>query len=88
MADGAYRYRHVKAATEKLVAEALTAIDQADTVPAQGELALTQKHALIRGGDDYAELFARGAAQNDTGTVATNTIACTPTQPTDLESKA
>jgi len=70
------------------VAEALAAIDQADTVPAQSELALTQEHALIRGGDDCAELFARGAAQNDTGTVATNTIASTPTQPTDMEFKA
>lgn len=54
MADGAYSYRHGKAATEKLVAEALAAVDQADTVPAQGELALTQEHALIRGGDDCA----------------------------------
>ena len=69
-----------------------TAIDQADAVPAQGELALTQEHALIRGGDDYAELFARVAAQNDTSTnisaSATNTIARTPTQPTDMEFKA
>jgi hypothetical protein len=79
-----------------LVAEALAAIDQADAVPAQGELALTQEHALIRGGDDYAELFARVAAQNDTSTnisasasaSATNTIARTPTQPTDMEFKA
>jgi transposase len=94
LADGVYSYRHVKAATEKLVAEALAAIDQADAVPAQGELALTQEHALIRGGDDYAELFARVAAQNDASTVpnisaiATNTIARTPTQPTDMEFKA
>jgi hypothetical protein len=34
----------------------------------QGELALTQDHPLIRSADDYAELFARGAAQPDTGT--------------------
>lgn len=100
LADGIYSYRHVKAATEKLVAEALAAIDHADATTAQGELALTQEHALIRGGDDYAELFARSAAQNDTGTVAdtdtvanisaiaTNTIASTPTQPTDMEFNA
>ena len=89
LADGIYSYRHVKAATEKLVAEALAAIDQADAAPAQGELALTQEHALIRGGDDYAELFARGAAQNDISTVANiSASASTPTQLTDMEFKA
>lgn len=95
LADGICSYRHVKAATEKLVAEALAAIDHADAVPAQGELALTQEHPLIRSGDVYAELFARGAAQPDTsaiaGTIASaiaGTIASTPTQPTDREFKA
>lgn len=63
LADGIYSYRHVKAATEKLVAQALAAIDNADATPVQGELALTQEHPLIRSGDDYADLFARGAAQ-------------------------
>jgi transposase len=87
LADGIYSYRHVKASTEKLVAEALAAIDHADAAPAQGELALTQEHALIRGGDDYADLFARGAAQPDTSAIA-GTIASTPTQPTDMEFKA
>ena len=62
LVDGIYSYRHVKAATEKLVAEALAAIDHADTQPTQGELALTQEHPLIRSADDYAELFAHGAA--------------------------
>ena len=62
LADGIYSYRHVKAATEKLVAQALAAIDHADTQPTQGELALTQEHPLIRSGEDYAELFAHGAA--------------------------
>ena len=85
MADGAYRYRHVKAATEKLVAEALATIDHADAAPSQSELALTQEHALIRGGDDYAELFARGAAQND---AIASTNVNTATQPTDMEFKA
>jgi hypothetical protein len=63
LADGIYSYRHVKAATEKLAAEALAAIDHVDALPTQGELALTQEHPLIRGGGDYADLFARGAAQ-------------------------
>ncbi len=62
LADGIYSYRHVKAATEKLVAEALAALDHAEATPVQGELALTQEHPLIRSGDDYAELFARSAA--------------------------
>ena len=78
LADGIYSYRHVKAATEKLVTEALSAIDRTDTTPVQGELALTQDHHLIRSAEEYADLFTRGAAQLNTGT----------TQPTTTESKA
>jgi transposase len=63
LADGIHSYRHVKTATEKLVADALAAIDHADTQPAQGELALTQEHPLIRSTADYADLFALGATQ-------------------------
>ena len=85
LADGIYSYRHVKTAVEKLVTEALAAIDHADAAPAQGELALTQEHPLIRGGDDYAELFARGAARPGTSAIAGTT---TPTQPADMEFKA
>ena len=62
--------------------EALAAIDTADASPTQGELALTQEHPLIRSADDYAELFARGAAQADTTTTGT------PTQSTTMEFKA
>jgi len=83
LADGLYSYRHVKAATEKLVTEALAAIDHADATPVQGELALTQEHELIRGGDDYAELFARGAA-----TATATATAATSTTTTPMESKA
>jgi transposase len=61
MTDGIHSYRHVKLLTEKLVAEALAAIDRADA-PRQAELALTQEHPLIRPADVYAELFARCAA--------------------------
>jgi len=68
LADGIYSYRHVKAATERLLSQALAAIEQADAAQVQGELALTQDHPLIRSADDYAELFARGAAQPDTDT--------------------
>lgn len=64
LAEGIHSYQHVKAVTEKLVADALAAIDHDyATTPAQGQLALTQEHPLIRSTDDYAELFARGAAQ-------------------------
>ena len=62
MADGVHSYRHVKALTEKLAAEALATIDSLDS-PRPGELALTQEHPLIRPADIYAELFARCAAQ-------------------------
>mgnify|MGYP003492424822 CR=1 FL=1 len=78
LAEGIYSYRHVKTATEALVAQALAAIDRADAAPAQGELALTQEHPLIRSSDDYAELFARAAAQPDT---ANNT----PTTPMEFK---
>ncbi len=78
LADGIYSYRHVKVATERLVTEALAAIDRADAAPVQGELALTQDHPLIRSVDDYAELFARGAAQPDTGTPNTTITEINP----------
>ena len=59
--DGIHSYRHVKSLTEKLVADALAAIDRADEHP-QRELALTQEHPLIRAADVYADLFARCAS--------------------------
>lgn len=61
MTDGIHSYHHVKVLTEKLVADALAAIDRADE-PRQGELALTQEHPLIRPADVYADMFARCAA--------------------------
>jgi transposase len=76
LTEGIYSYRHVKAATEKLVANALAALDHAQAAPVQGELDLTQEHPLIRSGDDYAELFARGAAQPNT--IDTTATSITP----------
>ncbi|MGI9133911.1 MAG: IS21 family transposase [Rhodoferax sp.] len=58
MEDGVHSYKHVKALTEKLVADALAAMD----VPPQQELALTQAHALIRSADEYGDLFTQCAA--------------------------
>jgi len=63
LADGVHSYKHVKVLTEKLVAEALARLDQADA-PAQAELPLVQEHPLIRAANVYAELFARCAAQS------------------------
>jgi hypothetical protein len=76
LADGIHSYQHVKVLTEKLVADALAAIDHADAGPAQTELGLIQEHPLIRSTDDYAELFARGAApptRNPSSTTEFNT---------------
>ena len=46
--------------TERLTAEALEHLES----PLQNELALTQHHPLIRGGEDYADLFTLGAQQS------------------------
>lgn len=62
LAEGIHSYQHVKRLTQKLVADALAAID-AVAEPCQGELELTQEHPLIRSSQVYAELFARCAAQ-------------------------
>nr|WP_217283950.1 IS21 family transposase [Aquabacterium terrae] len=61
IAAGIHSYGYVKKLTEKLVAEALAAIDRADE-SGQLELGLTQEHPLIRPADIYAELFTRCAA--------------------------
>jgi transposase len=55
--NGVLSYTHIRALTERLLAEALAAID----TPVQGELVLTQQHRLIREGNDYADLFTLGA---------------------------
>jgi len=55
--EGGRSYQQIKALTERLLAEALATLD----LPVQHELALTQDDPLIRGGDDYADLFTRGA---------------------------
>ena len=65
MLDGLYSYKHVKALTERFVADALAAIDSAPDAPlAQVELPLTQEHHLIRSPDEYADLFAHCSAQS------------------------
>jgi hypothetical protein len=58
--DGVHSYKHIKALTERLVAQALALID-APTPHDAGRAELTQSHALIRAGDDYAQLFTQAA---------------------------
>ena len=58
--EGVYSYRHILGLTERLMTEALKALD----TPLQAELPLTQDHPLIRPGDDYADLFTLGAQQS------------------------
>ena len=57
MSEGVYSYGHVKTLTEQLVSAALRLLDE----PTQGQQCLTQSHALIRDGSDYADLFTLGA---------------------------
>ena len=61
MAQGVHSYRHVKAVTERLVADALAALE-----PTPEQPTLTQQHALIRSALEYGDLFAQAAAQDDT----------------------
>jgi hypothetical protein len=68
-----HSYRHVKALTEKLVADALAQIDSS-ALPVQAELALTQEHVLIRSASVYADLFAQCAATQTTDSSTTPTI--------------
>ena len=60
MQDGVHSYRHVKAITERLVADALAALE-----PRPEQITLTQQHALIRSAQEYGDLFAHAAAQDD-----------------------
>jgi transposase len=59
MEQGVHSYRHVKTLTERLVADALAALEAG--TPAQPASTLTQQHALIRSADEYGDLFAHAA---------------------------
>lgn len=63
MSEGVYSYGHVKTLTERLMEDALALLDAPDS---EANLSLTQSHALIRAGDDYADLFTLGAQQSAT----------------------
>ena len=62
--QGIHSYKHVKALTERLVADALSAIDAAGATPDPGRADLAQEHALIRDTQEYGSLFAQAAAQS------------------------
>ncbi|MCB2030158.1 MAG: IS21 family transposase [Rhodoferax sp.] len=59
MDQGVHSYRHVKALTEKLVADALAALEAGTPQPAGATL--TQRHELIRSAHEYGDLFAHAA---------------------------
>ena len=58
MDEGVCSYGHVKTLTEQLTAQALALLDAPNS---EASCPLTQSHALIRAGDDYADLFTLGA---------------------------
>jgi transposase len=70
MQDGVHSYKHVKAITERLVADALAAMDAAappgtpSTTSPTASLTtqLAQQHALIRDANEYGDLFSQCAA--------------------------
>lgn len=64
--QGVHSYRHVKALTERLVAEALDALQESPT--SSPPSSLTQAHALIRDTNEYGDLFAQVAASIHQGT--------------------
>jgi transposase len=70
LAQGVYSYKRVLALTERAMADALAALEQVDYVSHNATDAavagLTQRHALIRAADEYADLFAH--AVNAAGT--------------------
>jgi len=69
MSEGVYSYGHVKTLTERLMEEALALLD----APTPSENSLTQSHALIRAGGDYAALFNLGAQQSATLAITPST---------------
>jgi transposase len=57
LAENVNTYKSIKVLTERLLAQALAEMD----APRQQELALEQRHPLIRDSGDYADLFSRAA---------------------------
>jgi hypothetical protein len=61
--DGVHSYRHVKAITERLVAQALERLEGLEGAEPRAQAGdLAQAHELIRSPQEYGDLFARAAA--------------------------
>ena len=57
LCDGVQDYKSIQVLTERLLQQALAALD----TPLPLDAGLTQQHPLIRGGEEYADLFTLGA---------------------------
>lgn len=76
MEQGVHSYRHVKTLTERLVADALAALQAA--APTSSASTLTQQHPLIRSADEYGDLFAHAATAISGGTTSHTTEIAQP----------
>lgn len=61
--QGIHSYKHVKALTERLVGQALAAVEAAGDGPDPGRADLAQEHALIRDTEEYGSLFDLAATK-------------------------
>jgi transposase len=69
--QGVYSYKHVLALAERLFADALAAMERANTVSTVPTAhTMTQAHALIRDSAEYGDLFAQASATLATSTAA------------------
>jgi transposase len=64
---GVHSYSHVKKLTERLITQALLALQPSTTAPAQSPHALAQQHELIRSAQEYADLFTHAATTSQGG---------------------
>lgn len=62
LGEGVHSYGHVKAITERLVAQALAKLDLAPAATQAAQTTPTQAHELIRSPQEYGELFDMAAA--------------------------
>ncbi len=60
--DGLYTYRHVKVIAAQCLAQALQQLQKGRAGVLGVRLTQTQAHDLVRGHEEYGELFAKAAA--------------------------
>lgn len=78
MEQGVHSYRHVKAHTERLVTDALAALQAGTPTPSMSASTLTQQHSLIRCAGEYGDLFAHAATATSGGTPSHATESAQP----------